>query len=194
LQRFQQAIQSDPNNADGYYNLAATYQQLGKLHQRKTDLAQAESYYHQCLDHNPNHQDCHRGLAVLLVEQARSEDAFKLLEGWAERNPALPGPKIELARLFEESGNREAAKQHLIEAVAVDPTNARALAALGKLREESGDSGQALADYERSLAINRFQPQVASRVTSLRSSLSTAPVVTPPGGTRLVNTPGATLR
>ena len=71
LQRFQQAIQTDPQNADGYYNLAATYHQLGKLHHKTADVTQAESYYHQCLDRNPNHTDCHRALAVLLVEQNR---------------------------------------------------------------------------------------------------------------------------
>jgi Flp pilus assembly protein TadD len=114
MQRFQQALQSDPNNADCYYNLAATYHRLGDLHHQKSDLGQAESLYHQCLDHNPNHQDCYRGLAVLLTTQSRTQDAMKLLEGWSERSPSLPGPKIELARLYEESGDRESAKQRLM--------------------------------------------------------------------------------
>ena len=64
LQRFQQSVQSDPKNPDGYYNLARTYHQLGKLHNQATDFQQAESYYHQCLDRDPNNQDCYRGLAV----------------------------------------------------------------------------------------------------------------------------------
>lgn len=194
LQRFQQAIQIDPNNADGYYNLAATYHRLGDMQQQKLYWQQAESYYHQCLDHDPNHTDCYRGLAVLLVSQNRSQDSFRLLEGWAERNPSLAAPKVELARLFEESGDREAAKHHLIDAVAVDPNNSRALAALGKLREESGDVTQALANYQRSLALNRFQPQVAARVATLQSSFGPAPLVTPPGGTRTVTAPTPAFR
>jgi tetratricopeptide (TPR) repeat protein len=187
-QRFQQAIQSDPNNPDSYYNLARTYHQLGKLHNQKSDLQQAESYYHQCLDHDPNHQDCYRGLAVLLAEQGRGTDAFKLVEGWSARNPAAPAPKVELARLYEESGNRDAAKQQLISAVDADPSNARALAALGKLREDSGETAQALSNYQRSLSIDPYQPQVASRISAL-----SAPAfgITPPGGTRIVTTPTA---
>jgi tetratricopeptide (TPR) repeat protein len=186
-QRFQQAIQADPSNPDGYYNLARTYHQLGKLHGSKTDLQQAESYYHQCLDHDPEKQDCYRGLAVLLVEQGRSTDAFKLMEGWAARAPASSGPKIELARLYEETGNRDAAKQHLVEAVNVDPNNPRALAALGKLREDSGETQQALANYQRSLQLDPYQPQLASRIGAI--STPVAPLVTPPGGTRVVTTP-----
>ncbi len=70
----------------------------------------------------------------------------------------------------------------------VDPTNARALAALGKLREESGESQQALANYQRSLQLDPYQPQLASRIAAMNIS-TTAPVVTPPDGTRIVTTP-----
>ncbi len=31
LQQFQEATYADPNNADGYYNLGATYHRLGRL-------------------------------------------------------------------------------------------------------------------------------------------------------------------
>ena len=191
-QRFQQSIQSDPNNPDGYYNLARTYHQLGKLHNQKADLQQAESYYHQCLDHDSNHQDCYRGLAVLLAEQGRGADAFKLIEGWAARNPSAPGPKIELARLYDEAGNRETAKQQLIAAVDTDPTNSRALAALGKLREDLGDTTQALSNYQRSLAIDPYQPQLASRIAAL--SGPTFPGTTPQGNTRVVTSPPPPVR
>ncbi len=81
----------------------------------------------------------------------------------------------------------------MIEAVAIDPHNARALAALGKVREESGDPAQALANYQRSLQINHNQPAVAARVAALQTSLNGG-TFTPPGGTRTVNAntvPGA---
>jgi len=127
---------------------------------------------------------------VLLVEQGRAPDAFKLLEGWTARSPSLAAPRIELARLHEETGNRDAARAHLIEAVTVEPTNARALAALGKLREDTGETAQALANYQRSLQLDPNQPQLAARV----AALSTPVMVTPPGGTRVVTTPAAPIR
>lgn len=194
LQRFHQMLETDPSNADAYYNLAATYQRLGKLHNQKSDLDQAESYYHQCLDHDPNHQDCYRGLAVLLVEEGRTQDAFTLVQNWEQRSPSLAAPKIELARLYDESGNKAVAKQELIDALAVDPNNARALAALGKLREDGGETAQALANYQRSLAINRYQPLVAQRVAALQTTMGTPAMPTPPGGTRMVTSPAQPLR
>lgn len=189
-QKFRQSIQTDPQNADGYYNLGAYYHRQGKLQQRSVDLAQAESYYHQCLDKDPNKVECRRGLAVLLVEEGRSQEAFTMLQDWETHNPSLPAPKIELARLYEEFGDKKTATDELTAALAVSPNDPRALAALGKLREESGDHAQALANYQRSLMTNRFQPQLAQRVVALQASgaASAAPNAAA-GGTRLAVAP-----
>ncbi len=164
---FQAAIQEDPGNADGYYNLAASYHRLGYFERRPDELKQAEDTYNQCLDRDPNHRDCYRSLAVLLAQEGRLSDAVRLLQGWADRQPALADPKIELARLHEELGNRAAAKDELVEALKVDPNNSRALAALGKIREQTGDPCQALANYQRSLWHDRAQPAVAARIAAI---------------------------
>ena len=81
LPKFEKAIASNPANADGYYNLASTYHRLAKLSNQTGNWKLAEDTYNLCLDHDPNHRDCHRALAVLLSEQQRSEEAFRLLEG-----------------------------------------------------------------------------------------------------------------
>ncbi|MGE0609274.1 MAG: tetratricopeptide repeat protein [Pirellulales bacterium] len=185
LQRFQQALQAEPENPDSYYNLAATHHQLGKANQQQADLDRAENYYNQCLDYadkkNVEHRDCYRGLAVLLMDEGRSEQAFTLLEGWSAKYPTSAEAKIELARLYDEHGNLEQAKGHLMQALVNQPNNPRALAALGKVREELGEHSQALADYQRSLYNDRFQPQVASRVQTLQNALGQAPAaLTPP--------------
>jgi len=104
----------------------------------------------------------------------RKDDAFRLIEGWVQRAPTCPDgkiaadAKIELARLNDEFGNRQVAQEQLIEALAADPNNSRALTALGKIREEAGDKAQALANYRRSLAEDDRQPEVAMRVTALQ--------------------------
>lgn len=168
LRQFQEAVYADPNNPHGYYNIAATYHRLGKLERRQADLDQAETYYNMCLDRDANHVECYRGLAVLLAEQGRKEEAFRLIEGWVQRQPKLAEAKVELARLNDEYGNRQAAKDLLIEALASDPNNTRALTALGKIREEAGETAQAVANYQRSLNLDNRQTQVASRLSALQ--------------------------
>ncbi|MEA1950122.1 MAG: tetratricopeptide repeat protein [Planctomycetota bacterium] len=198
---FQQALLSDPKNADSYYNLATISHRQATVGRRPEDYKQAESYYNQCLDRDLDHIECHRGLAVLLAEQGYREESLRLIENWSNRRPNSPDPKVELARLSQEFGDLATAKEQLRRAIDLDPNNSRALAALGKLREDTGDYQQALRNYQKSLWNDRQQPQVAARVASLQSRLGTlpappagggitptgiTPTTTPPGGTRIV--------
>lgn len=93
---------------------------------------------------------------------------------------------LRLARLYEETGRAEHANTKLIEALHIDPNNARALTALGHLRDHSGDHAQALANYQRLLETNCFHPEVAARVATLNSTGgSGATLSTGPTGARL---------
>ncbi len=172
LQQFQKVIATDPNNADGYYNLAATNHRLGNQRGDVQQLTQAESLYNQCLDHDPNHIECHRGLAVLLIDTGRPDRAFALMKNWAAQNPTFAAPRVELARLYEEAQDPGTAKKYLEDAVQMDANNSRAWLALGLLREQSGDLPQALQNYQRSLAINNMQPMVTERVAALSRQIS----------------------
>ncbi len=165
-----QAMSHDPKNPHVYYNLARSHHETWKLQQNESDLMQAKSYYEHCLRFDADHAACNRGLAVLLVEQDRSEEAFTLLENWSLRSPHLAAPKVELARLYEEFGETDTAKEKLVEALAAEPQNSRALAALGKIREQQGDLSQALADYQRALATDPNQTGVATRIAALQAS------------------------
>jgi tetratricopeptide (TPR) repeat protein len=171
MQQFQKVIITDPANADGYYNLAATNHALGNQRHDAQQLERAEALYNQCLDYDSHHVECHRGLAVLLIDTGRPDRAFALMKNWAAQNPALAEPRIELARLYEEANDQETALRYLEDAVQKDPNSPRAWLALGRLREQSGDYNQAVQNYQRSLAIDA-QPQVQERVTMLNRQLN----------------------
>ncbi len=178
LQRFNQAVSNDPHNADAYYNLASVYHRQARQSRRNEDFAQAEALYNQCLDNAPNHVDCHRALAVMLRDQSRVDDASRLLQRWALREPGLPAARVELARFAQEQGQRDIARQNLLDAIALNPYEPRALAALGQMYEQEGNPGQALANYQRSLSANSYQPELAQRVALLRGA-TPVPSLTP---------------
>jgi Tfp pilus assembly protein PilF len=184
LQQFQQVVAEDPSNPDGYYNLAATTHRLAKQRNDDALYGNAEALYHQCLDHDPNHVECHRGLAVLLVDTGRPDKAFVLMKNWGAKNPLSAEPRVELARLYEEAGEPQIALKYLEDAVQQDANNSRAWLALARLRETSGDLPQALQNYQRALALNSAQPMIAERIAALNrqinSDLDASRTVGPP--------------
>ena len=195
IQDFQQAIYNDPNNADGYYNLAAAYHRLASLEKRKSDYDQAESYYNQCLDRNGDHAECYRGLAVLLAEQGRTEEAFRLIEGWVDRRGDLAEPRIELARLLQETGRTDLAKERLVEALrAIRTTPGRWRPWAISARRPASAPRHWPTISVRSWH-NRFQPEVAARVAALQAAAppsSTSGVSS--GGTQTAGSGTGTLR
>ena len=188
VQSFQAAREADPNAADAYYNIAATYHYLGRTALQTGQTAQAQENfdyadqnYRLCLARSPNDSAAYRGLAVLYMERQDSDTAFRLLQAWADANPNAAEPRIELARLYQEFSAialvRQDAKvaqdchdwavNSLLAALRNEPTNARALRALGFLHEQTGDFVQALSNYRQSLQFNPNQPDLAERVAQL---------------------------
>jgi tetratricopeptide (TPR) repeat protein len=170
MEKFQQAMASDPTDADAYYNMASTMFQLGTASKDPNMLQQAETLYNQCLDRNPNHADCHRALAVLLVQTDRSDRAFTLMKNWAIRSPQNADARVELARLYEEFGDTKTAELQLQQALQLDQTNKRAWTAMAYLRESKGDTQQALANYQRAYALDGSNPALANRIAALNQS------------------------
>jgi Flp pilus assembly protein TadD len=193
-QRFQEALQASPRDPNAYYNLAATYHRVGVQTKDNNSLTTAESLYRQSIALNPNHVDAHRGLAVLLTETGRTDEAFTLLRQWVTTNPTLADARIELARLHEEYGDTRTAEAQLAEALHIDAANWRAHAALGRIREQSGDYNQAIANYQRAYQLNQFQPQLAERLNLLQRQAAVQPVTPPGTGTFNAAAPRPDLR
>ena len=190
LQQFQTAQRTDPSNPDAYYNLGSTYHKMGIAQKDQQLVEQAESLYNQCLDLQPNHVECHRGLAVLLAESSRPDAALRLLTNWASQNPQASDPRVELARLHREFGKAKVAEQYLDEALVLNPSDHRAWSAKGQMREEAGDLSQAIQNYNQSLAINSLQPEVYQRVASLGARITSQSISgAPPQGGWTVQNP-----
>jgi cytochrome c-type biogenesis protein CcmH/NrfG len=90
-----------------------------------------------------------------------------------------------MARLCQEHGDLREAENHLIDSLAIDPNNPRALVALGQIRESEGQPSQALTNYTRALAIDPKQPTVAARAATLSAAQA--------GESRLAAMPAAAM-
>ena len=101
-------------------------------HGKERLSAQAEKNYRQCLDKNPNHRDCHRGLAVLLIEENRATEAFASIQTWAAQSPSLPEPRMELARLYEEFRQQGSGSEHSGRGRAAEPRRSEAVGRNGQ--------------------------------------------------------------
>jgi len=185
---FQSALQTNPNDSNTLYNVAATYHQSARTLLRSGHTAaaqqqyeQAAQYYQLCLTRDANHANAYRGLAALYMDCQDGEHAYQLLNHWHTANPGKTEPKLELARYYQEFAQicmiqgrteyaqrcREATERLLQEVLAIDPANYHAFRALGYLKEQSGDLSGAVSEYQRSLQIYPQQKDLEDRVAAL---------------------------
>jgi len=157
---FQMASFDNPDSADYIHNLATAMRKQGQN-------AQAETLFRQAINKDPMHQPSYHGLASVLKDQGRAPEAKDVLAMWAETQPYIAEPQIELAWLNRETGNLGESEENLRQALKIEPTNSTALAHLGQVYQDQGRGNEALAMYRRSLYQNWYQPQVQSRVATL---------------------------
>ena len=188
IMSFQSALREKPNDPNALYNIAATYHQSARTSLRSGHTAaaqqqyeQADQYYQLCLARDPHYANAYRGLSALYLDCNKGDYAHQLLKHWYETNPNRIDPKLEFARYYQEYARmfmmegdaerardyRKATEKYLQEALAMEPTNYRALRALGFLKDESGDRTGAIYEYQRSLQANPQQRDLADRVAAL---------------------------
>lgn len=189
IRSFQTARSVDPEDADAWYNLGATYHKLGSLARQSgqqeamvQQFTLAEENYRTALQKNPEHTAAYRGLAVMWCELGHQKEAFELLGQWVNRNQASADAKVELARLYQEHQRVDDAAALLQSALAVNPNDSRALRASGFLNEAAGRNDLAVDQYQRSLAANPDQQDLSNHLAAVRSRVQTsvgAPIIAP---------------
>lgn len=188
LSAFQTVLTANPNDPGALYNVAATYHQAGKAARLTGQAATAQQFYEQaaqhyqlCLSKDANYADAYRGLSALYMDCQNGEAAYQLLSHWYNTNPVAAEPKLELARYYQEFAQicmlqgrtaeaqrcREGTEKLLQQVLQAEPTNYRALRALGYLKEQSGDKTGAIAEYQRSLQAFSPQQDLEARIVAL---------------------------
>ncbi len=175
INEFQLALNSNPSDANAYYNLGACYSLLSQQTGNQQWVDQAEQLYRQAIAYNDQHVDAHRGLASLLIKSNKQDFAFDLLNQWKDRYPTSETPLIELARLYQEYGDQRRSTDLLADALKLNSQSTPALIAMGQVREMQGQYQLALNNYARALQINPQMQDVAQRAAAVQQRLATLP-------------------
>ena len=91
--------------------------------------------------------------ALFLLEQGRTLDGIAILENVVEEAPDVSGPRIDLGIARRHSGDLEAAEQHLVEALALNPNHPVIHNELGIVYRQTGRFSEARRSYEAALEI-----------------------------------------
>ncbi len=91
--------------------------------------------------------------ALELLARGASAEGIGLLETVAAAAPGLSAPRISLGIAYHRLGDLEAAEQHLLQALAINPDHPIALNELGIVYRKTARFSEARRQYEAALAV-----------------------------------------
>jgi tetratricopeptide (TPR) repeat protein len=157
---FQAAVALKPNDATLLYNLGESYQQ-------RAAFPQAERYYNQCLQNEPDHAACRYALARLLVQMGRPSDAEHMIQDWLVRNQQSADALALDGWYRHQRGDLPGAHARLQQALDLESHNRRALIEMGLVYEAMQRPDRAVAIYERVVEDEPNEADVKQRVKGL---------------------------
>jgi tetratricopeptide (TPR) repeat protein len=129
--------------------------------------AQAERYYNECLQKDPNHAPARGALVKLMVRSGRRNDAAQMVDDWLKREPKRADAYALDGWLYHQAGDLPNARGRLEQALEFDPLNVRALTELGLIYEEMNRPDRAVVLYEQVLVRDPNQSEVTRRLNAL---------------------------
>jgi Tfp pilus assembly protein PilF len=158
--KFTEAWKKDPQNAETLYNLASTYQRHGQD-------AEAERYYRQSLQLNPNLDECRHNFYLLLVSENRLPEARDDAQAWLTKNPKSADAYTEVGWLTRMQGDLPGARKNLEQALTIEPHHAQALIETGKLYQDYQMNDRARGLYQRVLLQDPTNKEAKDLLTAL---------------------------
>ncbi|WNO04892.1 tetratricopeptide repeat protein [Rhodoferax mekongensis] len=143
---FEQLIALVPQEAKAHTNRGVALKALGRLE----DAAQA---YQHALTLDPRFHSAHNNLGNLLYNQGAFDKALNYFETASSLQPQLGEYRFMLAKCLLELQQMERARSELTLVLRADPTNADAWGTLARLWSEKHAMPEALACFERGIAV-----------------------------------------
>jgi Flp pilus assembly protein TadD len=148
------------------------HQRLGAAYKKKGDAAKAEASYRKSIELDPAFVDGYLGLATLLAEAGKRDEAIQVVQQGAAANEKSGRLQYALGVLELGRGRNAAAKEALLKAEELDPKNFDTQYQLATVAMNMNDPAEAVARYEKYVAAAPADaPNVAiakSLITALR--------------------------
>ena len=167
---FERALMDRPYSADYAYNVAASMDQMG-------DHEAAEKMYRHALTLDPSHQPSYHGMAAMLVENGRTDEANDLISTWAATQPYSTDATVELGWLKGETGDIDGANREFQKALQANPRNTRALKQMARANRKAGLPGEAAASYARALYMDPDLPEAKDELAQLQQQIYSDPAL-----------------
>jgi tetratricopeptide (TPR) repeat protein len=98
LKEFEQELQLDPTNANAAY-------EIGEIHRKAAQFEEAERFFGLALEHYPDFEEAHVGMAGALIAQQKHEQALAQLHAAIALNPSDEVAWYRLAQAQKTLGN-----------------------------------------------------------------------------------------
>jgi tetratricopeptide (TPR) repeat protein len=141
-----QALSIDADHADSLHL-------MGTLCQRAKQYDAAVDWFAQAIRKNPNVADYFFGLADVLAQQGRIDDAIKSYDLGLVLKPDAAGAWYHLGELLQQLGRREEARLSFDRALEADPRHVEAINGSALLYFHAGDYETAIARFDQSFAV-----------------------------------------
>jgi Tfp pilus assembly protein PilF/peroxiredoxin len=182
LDRFHQALQIKPGDADGFYNLAIAqaaqgntdstielYQRaiaidnshakainnLGNIYVARNELDRAEQLYRRALEANPQLAEVHFNLGLVCLSQKKPGEAASCFREAIRIDPGHAAAHNNLGIILAQQNELAAATEHYRQAVQLDPEYAAAHNNLANALAVHGELVSAVEHYRQAIALDR---------------------------------------
>ncbi|MDP1682140.1 MAG: tetratricopeptide repeat protein [Burkholderiales bacterium] len=127
-------------------------------HHRAGELAQAEQYYREVLQREPQHPDALHLLGLIAHQRGQHQEAIDLINQALKKNNRDIHFYIHLGQAYRQAKRLEESVQAFKKALKLQPQNAEAHHEFGLALADSGKHEEALAEYERAMKLDPHNP------------------------------------
>lgn len=146
IERFEQALESNPQLPVAHANLILLYGQQG-------DLEQAERHYREAIALSPNWADAHANWGGLLLRSGRPEEAAAALERAVAASPHFASARLQLGMALDTLSRPEEAAEQFRLALRSDPLLPDAHYLLGRSLLSAGRLEEGLDALEKAVDV-----------------------------------------